>query len=90
MKVKITKPDGTVLELECTPEELNALGYGAYLPFAPINVPISIPSVFGPVDICQHDFPSPWHGTIPPSCMKCGQQAYGSWTITTVSNTGDN
>lgn len=24
---------------------------------------------------CDHDFPSPWAATTPPSCKKCGKQA---------------
>ena len=42
--------------------------------FAPF---VSIPSVWQ----CQHEYPFPWHATIPPNCKKCGQQA-PSYTVT--------
>jgi hypothetical protein len=39
------------------------------------NTPyVSIPSVWT-VDPCQHEYPNPWMGTVPPSCRKCGKQA---------------
>jgi hypothetical protein len=37
---------------------------------------------------CFHDYPTPWFGTVPPACKKCGQQApsYGPWyTISSSS-----
>lgn len=40
---------------------------------------ISIPSVWQAP--CQHEYPSPWHGIIPPACKKCGQLG-PSYTIT--------
>jgi hypothetical protein len=27
-------------------------------------------------------FPSPWFGTMPPSCMKCGRQSQPNYTVT--------
>ena len=32
-----------------------------------------------------HDFPSPWFGTVPPSCRKCGFQPINTtWTSTST------
>lgn len=49
---------------------------------------VSIPSVWqspplypGP---CQHEYPFPWFGTVPPPCKKCGQTGLG-YTITSTS-----
>ncbi len=42
---------------------------------------VSIPSQWQVVGSCQHEYPSPWFGIIPPSCKKCGQQGLG-YTIT--------
>lgn len=25
--------------------------------------------------VCNHEYPSPWYGVIPPACKKCGQYA---------------
>lgn len=44
---------------------------------------ISIPSVW--TVPCQHEYPTPWYGTVPPHCKKCGQQA-PSYTVTCTSN----
>lgn len=41
---------------------------------------VFIPSVFTPV--CDHEYPNPWHGTIPPRCKKCGEPALAPYTIT--------
>lgn len=45
-------------------------------PYQPINVP------FIAQDLCtdggMHFYPSPWLGTIPPACQKCGKQQFGS------------
>lgn len=53
---------------------------------------VFIPSVFGPVDVCTdggyHDYPSPWAGTVPPSCKKCGKMA-ASWAVTSVTTSTD-
>lgn len=38
------------------------------------------------VDICQHEYPSPWMATIPPSCIKCGKSA--SWLMPTTTCVG--
>jgi len=43
---------------------------------------VSIPSVWTtPVQQCQHEYPSPWLGTVPPPCKKCGQVGLG-YTVT--------
>jgi hypothetical protein len=31
---------------------------------------------------CQHEYPNPWHGTIPPPCMKCGKIAELAFRVT--------
>jgi hypothetical protein len=31
------------------------------------------------IDEFGHDYPSPWFGTIPPYCRKCGKQANGTF-----------
>jgi hypothetical protein len=47
---------------------------------------VSIPSVWQVP--CQHEYPFPWFGTVPPACKKCGQigQTY-TITSTTSSDT---
>ena len=27
------------------------------------------------IDLCQHEYPGVWGGTVPPHCSKCGRQA---------------
>lgn len=35
---------------------------------------------------CQHEYPNPWYGIVPPNCMKCGKQAPFSYpTFTTTA-----
>lgn len=34
-------------------------------------------------NICEHEYPNPWFGTIPPSCKKCGQISL-PYTITSI------
>ncbi len=52
---------------------------------------VSIPSIWTTdgTDTCigggPHDYPTPWFGTIPPNCRKCGKQGQ-SFTITCSSN----
>lgn len=41
---------------------------------------VSIPSVWTP-NPCQHEYPNPWFGTVPPPCKKCGLVA-PSYTVT--------
>ena len=67
MKAKITKSNGTVVELEdCTSADLVALlGVDWNLGV------VSVPSCW-PVGGCLHEYPSPWHGLVPPNCKKCG------------------
>lgn len=34
--------------------------------------------------LCDHSYPNPWFGTIPPACLKCGRQGSMSkitWTL---------
>jgi len=51
MKAKITKPDGTVIEAEGTPEEIAILaGWQPQTFYAPY-APISVPSPFFPVPV---------------------------------------
>lgn len=45
---------------------------------------VSIPSVWQAP--CQHEYPFPWFGTVPPPCKKCGQVGQG-YTITCTDNT---
>jgi hypothetical protein len=40
---------------------------------------ISIPSIWSVP--CQHEYPSPWFGTVPPACKKCGEMA-PAYTVT--------
>ena len=35
---------------------------------------------------CQHEYPNPWHGIIPPTCRKCGKSAPTGVTFTMQSN----
>jgi hypothetical protein len=42
--------------------------------------PVQLQPIYGP---CQHQYPpGMWGGTVPPSCMKCGQPAYNPLVIT--------
>jgi hypothetical protein len=43
---------------------------------------VSVPSTWQAP--CQHEFPFPWHGTVPPPCTKCGQMAV-TYTITSTT-----
>lgn len=45
---------------------------------------VSIPSVWigNP---CQHEYPFPWFGTVPPACKKCGQTGQ-TYTITSTTS----
>lgn len=36
-------------------------------------------------NICNHEYPSVWFGTVPPSCLKCGKSEY---TYTSCDNSG--
>lgn len=47
------------------------------------NGSISVPSQW---TICEHEYPSPWMGTVPPHCTKCGRQAVSFFTITSANN----
>ena len=29
------------------------------------------------IETCQHEYPSPWFGIVPPSCTKCGKSSSG-------------
>lgn len=44
-------------------------------PAPPASDTVYIPTVFGPVQECQHEYPLPWHGITPPPCKKCGKLA---------------
>ena len=74
MKAKITKPDGTILELDdVTALDLVTLGLGPSWPVVTMSWPN--------ISVCDHEYPNPWFGVVPPSCKKCGQQsmpAYGT------------
>lgn len=48
----------------------------------PKNPHITLPLNFS---VCEHVYPSPWFGTVPPSCMKCGQQSSPSSYIVATS-----
>ena len=85
MKAKITKPDGTILELDdVTVLDLVTLGLGMNWPV------VSVPSVWSKTitGTCDHEYPNPWFGVVPPSCKKCGQPGmpttYGAVTVTVV------
>lgn len=39
-------------------------------PISTICVPYT-----SPTPICEHQYPNPWMATVPPHCVKCGQQA---------------
>lgn len=39
-------------------------------------------------DVCEHDYPNPWHSVEPPHCKKCGEQA-PKFEITFGNTTGD-
>lgn len=91
MKATVKYADGKVVELEGSQEELAAtlgalVGYGQSW-F--INQPISVPSVWLNVpNTCQHEYSSPWNGTVPPNCKKCGEPAYFTYTYSGVTAHG--
>ena len=33
---------------------------------------------------CTHEYPNPWHGTVPPSCIRCGKQAPSNQVMCTT------
>ena len=37
---------------------------------------------------CDHEYPNPWFGTVPPSCKKCGQTAIQLFPTYTTSTGG--
>ncbi len=47
---------------------------------------VTIPSVWMPQQsMCDHEYPSPWFGTLPPACNKCGQFQGVTITYSNVS-----
>jgi hypothetical protein len=84
MKASIKKTDGTVVELEGTAEEIaRVVSPPPPLTFTP--QPTTINPYIQPI-MCQHEYPSPWLGTMPPNCLKCGQPAgWGGATYTVVT-----
>lgn len=94
MKAKITRTDGTVLELEGTEQEIATVVQALLLQVTvgPIAVggPLTIPSTPAPYVNpvwCAHEYPNPWMGTQPPSCIKCGQPS-GWWVPYTIVGSG--
>jgi hypothetical protein len=45
---------------------------------------VNTPSFIG--SYCQHEYPTPWMGTTPPACLKCGlvAQTFTPWCSTTT------
>lgn len=85
MKLKITKPDGTVIEAEGTAEECAAL---VHRDVKPENVPQSafIPTVVTPPLTWPETLPQPWWGVEPdrywrPYEVTCGGIATTSLTL---------
>ena len=71
----------TIAELE---KQLNlARTNPVTIQYLPNPNTILIPSVWTTpvVDICQHEYPFPWHSISPPPCKKCGKTA-SQWTVT--------
>jgi len=57
----------------------------------PLPQPVYLPYMSPPVITCQHEYPTLWGGTTPPSCKKCGQPAWQPIvTCGAIANTGDN
>jgi hypothetical protein len=55
---------------------------------APYVVPyVTTPNIVlnPPLIPCQHEYPFPWFGTVPPACRKCGQSQSPYYTITCTS-----
>ncbi len=52
-------------------------------PAPQITVPyISTPNIILTPVGCEHQYPNPWFGTVPPACIKCGQQAFPNFIVT--------
>jgi hypothetical protein len=47
---------------------------------------ITVPSQW---TICDHVYPTPWLGTVPPACLKCGQPAPYTVTLTNSTASGE-
>lgn len=45
------------------------------------------PYIYPTVDLCQHHYPNPWYGTVPPNCLRCGKQS-SNWITGTVHTGG--
>ena len=85
LRALIALKDQRIQELEKRPA----------FPWTPeVNSPVTIPYIqpapypwpninpMNPIIItCQHEYPNPWLGTVPPSCLKCGQQAQSAGPI---------
>jgi hypothetical protein len=89
MKLKLHPGTYAEYEVEGTPAEVaefvRALGKEP-----PAPLPISIPSVFVPLDVCPlgdgvHRYPAVWLSVSPPTCEKCGMPGkwvQPQWTVT--------
>lgn len=94
MSNKLKKSDllKMILDLQ---ERIRVLESRPYVSFPPPIKPdetIIIPSIwplttqhYGCVDGQPHDYPTPWHGVVPPSCRKCGKPGE-TYTITCLSD----
>lgn len=66
------------LELQRHPLAIGNPGYPMTVIVPLINAPLVNHSV------CQHDYPTPWMGIVPPNCRKCGFQA-PHYTVTCLN-----
>jgi hypothetical protein len=87
MKATIKYTDGKTVELEGTQQELNAIlvslcGYG--FNWFMKTIPDAPNYLYTPnTNMCQHEYPNPWMGVVPPNCTKCGQKAISYVTYST-------
>ncbi len=80
MKATVKYTDGKIVELDGTQEELvivlrQFVGYSWPIDTLPLWT----------YSICQHEYPQPWNGIVPPNCTKCGMAAATSYFTCTTS-----
>lgn len=69
----LMRPDATSEMKELIASRIKELSAFPYVTVTPQITTPYIPYIYGPVDVCQHEYPQPWFGTVPPNCKKCGQ-----------------
>lgn len=80
-----------ILDLQKRVSELEKSNSSQQFKVYPPIPEVFIPSVWT-VELCsdggQHQYPFPWHGTVPPACTKCGKSSPASppYVVTCTSD----